>query len=148
MGKPIKIELIQDTKEYIKFNNNQITISTKTWSTEVKKSYKALLYKNLAPSLLNSRVTYWQDKMQLSASKVSYRKTKRQWGSCSYKNAISLNTFLLMLPINLADYIIVHELAHITHKNHSKDFWNLVSKYIPNYKSLKKELKLYGTLLQ
>jgi len=147
MGKAIPIKIINKDKESIRFKNNEITITTNSWSKELKKEYRAKLYKSLAPTLLNAKFEHWQNIMNLKATKLNYRKTKRQWGSCSYKNAISLNTFLVMLPSYLIDYIIVHELSHIVHKNHSKEFWSFVEKFIPEYKKYKKELKLYGAFL-
>lgn len=141
------INIINDKKSYIKYNQTSITLSTKEYSKEIKEHFRAKLYKELAPTLLNKRVENWAKRMNLYPSKVSYRKTKRQWGSCSYKDTISLNTYLVMLPNSLIDYIIVHELAHITYKNHSKEFWALVESYLPKYKDSKKELKIYSSFL-
>ena len=85
--------------------------------------------------------------MQLFPTKITFRKAKTRWGSCSSKNSISLNIALAALPRSLSDYIIIHELAHIKHKNHSKAFWALVQKYYPNYKDAKEELKKFATIL-
>ena len=90
-------------------------------------------------------VQEYANKMQLFPNKITFRKTKRQWGSCSATNNISLNTMLAKLPINVVKYVIVHELAHIRHKNHQKEFWALVGKYMPKYKQLQNELKTYTT---
>jgi len=85
--------------------------------------------------------------MNLHPTNISFRKAKTRWGSCSSKNSISLNIGLVMLPKELSDYIIVHELAHIKEKNHSKNFWKLVQSYYPNYKVAKEKLKNYSNLL-
>ena len=85
--------------------------------------------------------------MNLYPKKVSFRKAKTRWGSCSSKDFISLNIALAALPRTLSDYIIIHELAHIKHKNHSKAFWALVGKYYPNYKEARDELKKFATIL-
>jgi predicted metal-dependent hydrolase len=100
-------------------------------------------YKNKAKYHLPIIVDKYANQMRLYPTKLSFRKAKRQWGSCSSKNAISLNYSMVKLPIYIIEYIIVHELAHIKYKHHQKSFWELVSKYIPNYKSLQKELKNY-----
>ncbi len=84
--------------------------------------------------------------MQLKANRVSFRRAKSRWGSCSFVNNISLNTRLLMLPDDLIEYIIVHELSHIVYKNHSKEFWALVGKYIPDYKTKRVKLREYENL--
>ena len=79
--------------------------------------------------------------MQLYPNKISYRKNKRTWGSCNYKNELNFNILLMRYPIYIMEYIVIHELAHIKYKNHSKDFWILVEKFCPNYKDIEKTFK-------
>jgi predicted metal-dependent hydrolase len=79
----------------------------------------------------------------LIPSKVTYRYMKSRWGSCGAKNQISLNTQLLKFPDELIEYVVYHELAHIVHKNHSKDFWSVVEKFVPNYKECRQKLREY-----
>ena len=79
--------------------------------------------------------------MDLFPSSISYRKNKRTWGSCNYKNGLNFNILLMKFPIEIMEYVIIHELAHIKYKNHSKDFWNLVAIYCPNYKEIEKKFK-------
>ena len=78
---------------------------------------------------------------QLSYEKVAFRGQKSLWGSCSEDQNISLNYKLLLLPARLVRYVLIHELCHTRHLDHSKDFWHLVSRHEPNYARLKKELK-------
>ena len=66
---------------------------------------------------------------------------KSRWGSCSSKKGISLNMKLLFLPEYLMRYVIIHELCHLTHMNHSKNFWQHVGQFEPNYKELDAELR-------
>jgi predicted metal-dependent hydrolase len=80
--------------------------------------------------------------MDLYPTKISYRKNKRTWGSCNYKDELSFNYLLMKYPIYVMEYIVVHELAHIKHKNHSKDFWNLVEKFCSNYKQIERDFKV------
>lgn len=113
-----------------------------------KEKIRAKIYKDYAPQILLTEIKEIQKRMRLTPSKISFRKTKAQWGSCSAKDALSLNTYLVMLPKELREYIIVHELAHILHKNHSAPFWQEVIKYYPNYKEAKKALKEYSQILR
>lgn len=78
---------------------------------------------------------------KLHPEKISYRYAKRQWGSCSYKNDISINYMLLQFPINTIKYVVLHELCHIEEKNHSARFYNLVSLYMSEYKKEEDKLK-------
>ena len=74
--------------------------------------------------------------------KLKFRKMKTRWGVCNRKeNAITLNTDLLKYDLEKLDYVIIHELSHFVHFNHSKEFWLLVEKYCPYYKRIRKELR-------
>lgn len=92
---------------------------------------------------LYERVEYFSKLMQLQYKKVRLKKMRSRWGSCSSKGNISLNLELLKLPSKCVDYVIVHELAHLVHMNHSKAFHNLVEHYISDAKVVRKELKSY-----
>ncbi|HEY8419468.1 MAG TPA: SprT family zinc-dependent metalloprotease [Clostridia bacterium] len=72
--------------------------------------------------------------------------SKTRWGICDSKGNISLNFRAIMLPGNLLNYLIIHELAHTIQLNHSKKFWNIIQNFIPEYKALRKELKSYNFL--
>lgn len=74
--------------------------------------------------------------------KLRIRKMKTRWGVCNVeKQIITLNSELCKYDLDIISYVVIHELAHFIYPNHSKDFWALVSKYCPNYKKLRKELK-------
>jgi len=77
-------------------------------------------------------------------NRISIKNQKTRWGSCSIKNNLNLNYRIKLLPQKLKEYIIVHELCHLKEFNHSKNFWKLVEKTIPDYKNIKKELKKYS----
>ncbi len=96
-----------------------------------------------AKEFLPPLVDLWANKMQVNPLGIKFRKTKSQWGSCSGKNMLSFNTMMMKLPRHIIEYIIVHELCHIVHKHHKKSFWEMVEKFIPNYKRVRMELKSY-----
>ncbi len=73
--------------------------------------------------------------------KLRIRKMKTRWGVCSSKGIITLNSELLKYDLEIIDYVIIHELAHLIEPNHSKNFWAVVAKYCPDYKKLRKTLK-------
>jgi hypothetical protein len=81
----------------------------------------------------------------LRYNKVFIKNIKTQWGSCSYKNNINLNLHIMRLPNHLIDYILIHELCHTVHKNHSDAFWNMLSTIMSgDVKKLQKELRDYS----
>jgi len=80
-------------------------------------------------------------------NKITVRKAKTRWGSCSTQNNISLNIHLMRLPDRLIDYVILHELAHTIHKNHSKAFWNFLEEICPNSKQKNRALNEYSPVI-
>ncbi|HHH53129.1 MAG TPA: M48 family peptidase, partial [Bacteroidetes bacterium] len=70
-----------------------------------------------------------------------------RWGSCSSDNCISFNYHLVKLSSSLIEYVVVHELAHIVHHNHSKDFWQLVNRYLPDYKIKEEKIRAFEKLI-
>lgn len=74
--------------------------------------------------------------------KIRYRKMKTRWGVCNNKlKIITLNTLLIKKDLKYLNYVIVHELSHFIHQNHSKDFWKVVEENCSNYKEIRKDLK-------
>lgn len=105
-----------------------------------------LLEKDLKKKMIdvfNERVKAVCDKfMMLPTFSLKIRKMKTRWGVCNYKKmTITLNSELIKYREELIDYVIIHELCHFTYHDHSKDFWLLVSKYYPDYKEARKELR-------
>ena len=84
-------------------------------------------------------------KMRVSPQAVAFRRTKRQWGSCSTAHRISLNTMLAKVQVDAAEYVVVHELAHIKHPHHQTPFWDEVAAVLPDYERRKAILKQYTT---
>ncbi len=66
-----------------------------------------------------------------------------KWGSCSDRNRLSFNPEIMKLSSSLIEYAVVHELSHIAHKNHSKEFWNLVQKYMSDYSKKEEQLRVF-----
>ena len=100
-------------------------------------------YKQKAKEIMPELVKKNSEIMQLYPSDLKFRKNKTRFGSCSYKNSISLNILLMKYPLDVIEYVIIHELAHIKHKNHSRKFWLFVEKYCPEFKKLDNDLKMF-----
>lgn len=94
-----------------------------------------------AKELIPERVKRFADMMGVGYNKITVRRQKTRWGSCSSKKNLSFNCALLLYPEELLDYVIVHELCHLKFMNHSKEFWAEVGKYMPDYKSRRDLLK-------
>ena len=98
-------------------------------------------YKIYAKKYLIPKVKYFSQIMNLNYKEIRFRKMKSRWGSCGSNRVITLNTELIKIKKELIDYVIVHELAHLVHMNHSRNFHNLVERYISDSKEIRKELK-------
>jgi len=104
------------------------------------KHYNAF-YKQYSYDYIVPRVDHYSKLMNLKYNEIKFRKMKGRWGSCSSKKVLTFNTELIKTKKELIDYVVVHELAHLKHMNHSKEFHDLVEKYLPNSKLYRKELK-------
>lgn len=142
---PLTLQTYEKKRTKLHFDGEQFTLFYAAYDTSVFQTHIDRFYKKEIEAYLPPIVSKWSDKMSLYPTDIRFRKTKRQWGSCSGKNVLSFNTMIMKLPEDVIQYIIVHELAHITHKNHQKKFWDLVGKYLPNYKVQIAELKNYST---
>ncbi len=92
---------------------------------------------------IGSRVSYYSKIMGVTVGRITIRNQKTRWGSCSSKGNLNFNYQLYYLPEELLDYVVIHELAHRRHMNHSADFWAEVETYCPDYKERRKVLQGY-----
>ena len=99
-------------------------------------------YRGEAKRLAEGRLEYFNQSYNYKLNKVCIRNQKTRWGSCSRRRNLNFNYKIIFLPAEFQDYIIVHELCHLGEFNHSRDFWTLVAKTIPDYKKLRNGLKV------
>lgn len=92
------------------------------------------VYRRRAREYLSDRVDCYTERMGVGYEALELRNQRTRWGSCSTEGTISLNWRLIMAPPEIVDYLVVHELAHLTEQHHGQAFWQLVGEYIPDYK--------------
>lgn len=119
------------------------------WSAEsLKQDYSSLrpqlrkFYYREAVKLLTARMQILAEASKMNPSGLKFREPRTRWGSCSSQGIINLNWKLVVYPLSVIDYVILHELCHLKHLNHSDKFWNLVESVDPKYKESEKFLKL------
>ena len=136
----------------ISFNHAESFVKKKNnWIKKQKEriSKKIILKKYHIPSekiiedfifITTKKIKFFSLKYNLKYNKLSFKWMKSRWGSCSYKNNITLNLWMIFLPKNLKNYIVLHELVHIKIKNHSKEFWIELEKICENSRFFNKRL--------
>lgn len=104
-------------------------------------------HKGKALLLVQERLAYFNRHYGFKWNSVTVRNQRSRWGSCSRKRNLNFNYKLVLLPSHLADYIIVHELCHLGELNHSRAFWSLVFRTLPNHRTLRSALRKIGMSL-
>jgi predicted metal-dependent hydrolase len=138
-GEMITLQIVKNSTSSTQFNQHTKTL-TIIVSRRVKNSKRfikskiAEWYKQEALNYIRQSAPIFAEKMNVTYRNISARDYKARWGSCSATGNLSFNWRILMAPTSVIDSVIVHELAHIKHFNHSKDFWALVHTTFPDYK--------------
>jgi predicted metal-dependent hydrolase len=138
----LKININDVIRTYIK--NDYICLDLKNNSKnnrdKIKKELE-LFYRSFSEKILKEKTLIESKKMNLKVEKIKVRSYKNRWGSCSSNGDISYNWKLIMAPEKIINYVIIHELCHLIHFNHSRNYWKEVSKKLPNYRKSKEWLK-------
>jgi predicted metal-dependent hydrolase len=103
--------------------------------------------KKQAKALFEEELRLYSTQMNCGYTKLRLSSAKTRWGSCSSSGTISINFSLYFAPIEIRHYVIIHELAHVKHPNHSPRFWNFVHQFDPNWKLHRSWLKQHGSWL-
>lgn len=106
---------------------------------EKKKSYRSQ-----AREAISRRAAYFAPLMGVSYNRIAIKETKTRWGSCSAKGNLNFHWKLILMPAEILDYVVVHELAHLKEMNHSPRFWAQVEKMLPDYRQRRRWLKEHG----
>jgi predicted metal-dependent hydrolase len=100
-------------------------------------------HKARATKLIKDRVVFWAKVGGFKYKSISIKNQRSKWGSCTKAGKLNFNYRLYFLPQDLVDYVVVHELCHLRHMNHSRAFWHLVGDIYPGYANAKKLLRRY-----
>lgn len=101
-------------------------------------------YRKKTKEKIEERIKYYERFFNLTPTAVKIKEQQKRWGSCTAKNELLFNWRCAMARTNALDYIVVHEMCHMYHKNHSKEFWELLNSIMPDYEGRKEWLKNYG----
>lgn len=111
------------------------------------KKYLMLWYKKQALLTIAERVAWYANQTGLQYQTIKITNAKTRWGSCSARGGLNFSWYLIMAPLHIIDYVVVHELAHLIERNHSKRFWDQVKTIMPDYETKRRWLKQNGHAL-
>ena len=139
-----KRQSFKNAQKFVESRLDWIKKNKQNMDLQLEKSRKLPdIGRDKARKILCRRIGELAQIHQFVYNRVSIRKQKARWGSCSSKNNINLNANLLHLPPELIDYVLLHELVHTRVKNHSKDFWDELETVVPNARQVDRKLKDY-----
>ncbi|ALB01680.1 metal-dependent hydrolase [Francisella persica ATCC VR-331] len=133
-----KRNIVNYHDDHIQFLLNPSVIANREFKLQLLEEF----YKDQADIILNNLVAKYLKITNQEINRVTIKKTKTRWGSCNYvKKNINLNFNLVLRDIRAIEYVVLHEIAHLTHPNHSKEFYTYVASYMPDWKVREKSLK-------
>ena len=159
LGTKYLFDLIKDKTSYtivsdkLKKITFHITVDKRKYKDYIKKWYQTQTARIIAdrlPLIITNKLNLLFPTLVVpfQYNKISIKEQKSRWASCSTKRNLNFNLFLAALPVEIIDYVIIHELVHLVELSHSKKFWNLVGLADPEYKKHREWLHRYGSLVK
>ena len=148
LGKQYMLEIVKSSKRKSKIeiiDDNIVAFIPDNLNKDdeekcVEKLYDKLIFE-IALKKVPEEINKVSSIVGLKPKELKIRNFKRAWGNCSNKKVISINKDVCKYSLNAIDYVCLHEICHLKYMNHSKDFWNMVERFMPNYKNIQKELR-------
>lgn len=131
-------------EEKVSFKERKLMVQVDAANIEAIRLCVVAYYKERARAYLQERVAYYSRIMRVTYKKITIREQKTCWGSCSSKKNLNFNWKLILMPKEILDYVVVHELAHLKYMNHSQDFWKEIESVLSDYKQKDKWLDEHG----
>lgn len=150
LGKDYKIIKVINSEFYkpnATLNEDHILVEVMSDDIELVITALDALLRKEARKLLKKRVAHYQGHFKSKPKEITFKDEKGRWGSCSSERVINFNYRIVMAPIDIVDYLVVHEMCHLAHMNHSKSFWTMVGGIIGDYKERKEWLRFNGFTL-
>jgi len=133
---PIKVVIESDlSRPKVSFVEDYLEIVISEQDPEVIKKALTRYYKQQCKALVEGRIRHYQPNFKMKPKSIKISSNKKHWGSCTSLRALTFNWKLAMAPLEVLDYVVIHEMCHMVHMNHDRSFWRLVGKYMPDYES-------------
>lgn len=147
LGESFKVTSTNKGNTKIDFQHKLIYVHEKNHTSELIKSQLMKVYRQHFIQLLSEEIAIYQPYYRVEINTVRIKKLKSRWGSCSSLGNLNFNLNLMMAPRPIIAYVVVHEMCHLMHMNHSKSFWDAVALKVPDWKRYRSWLRTYGHLL-
>jgi predicted metal-dependent hydrolase len=146
-GTSYPIEILSNEaqeQDYVFFDQEKICVYVKQHNDEsIKKALKRFYYQR-CKALVEARIRVYQPEFKIKPRAIRITDNSTNWGTCNSKMEFTFNWKLAMAPIDVVDYVVVHEMCHMVHMNHDRSFWRLVGKILPDYETRSNWLNLSG----
>ena len=144
LGETYRLKIVDDQDRLIAIENDCLVAPRSCdHATHIK-----AWYRHQAETVLGETTDRFAVLMGVVPRSVAVREYKSQWGSCNSRGDIRYNSRLVMAPAEVIDYVVVHELGHLLHLNHSSQYWERVGEILPDHRARRKWLRKYGSTLQ
>lgn len=149
LGQSYELKIMKDSIKTTTLSllKNQMILKTSSFNQEYLKEFLIKWYKKKGLDKIKERVGFYQPYILVKPKDIVVKEQKRRWGSCTSKRRLLFNWRIIMAPLSVLDYIVVHEMCHLIHMNHGKEFWTCVERILPRYKEEKRWLKENGIYL-
>lgn len=144
LGKEYPLKVVVDehiNNSMVNFEENYLIVYIKNIEKESIKNALEKFYRKECNRKIKKRIAFYQKYFKFKPRSISIVNELDKWGSCNSNREINFNSKLIMAPEHVIDYVVVHEMCHMAHMNHSKSFWTSVGKIIPDYKNRSEWLK-------
>jgi len=145
LGKYYKLKIVENQKDPLKFKNGFYL--SKKYLPKAREIFLKW-YKKRAYEKISERVKVFEQKRCFKYNKINITNAQKRWGSCSRNGNLNFALRLIMAPLPVIDYVVIHELVHLEEKSHTQKFWEMVKILMPDYDKYKKWLKEYGHILK
>ena len=144
LGRNYRLKLVEEQEQPLLLKNGYFLLRKPTnGNSDPAETFKEF-YRSKGQERIPKRVNYYAPKIGVSVKRLRVLELKHRWASCTEAGALNFHWKCMMAPLNVLDYIVVHELAHLLHQNHTKAFWNEVDKILPDYQERQQWLRING----
>jgi len=150
LGRQYRLKIAKGAREAevcLRAGQLHVPMQTSLAGSQVARAALIAWYKTRAADYLSRRAKQWAKKLGLEAPRLLVSEPRKRWGSASKDGSLRINWRVIQAPTTLVDYVLVHELAHLIHEDHSREFWATVGRVLPDYEERKARLRELGPKL-